>query len=390
MTGRTTRLIERDARIEALAHEGKTAKEIASIEKIAVGAVYAWARAAGFKLERLDIARKDRDAKLMILGEAGKTPDEIAIELGMKPSAVRFAARVIGVKLKRGYRSPLTEGRQARIGKMVSMYRQGVTLQKIGDQFGITRERVRQLIGKRGVKSIDGGKSVVAAAQALAREQDKEARSIAKYGLPRAVVEQLRKDGVTYAFQQQRNHARIRGIDWKLSFGQWFAIWQASGKLHLRGRGKGKYVMSRVSDTGCYEMGNVHIQLATENSKEAVKQWKGKVKANRGVYCLYPGREMAWLAKVGQTRLGFFKSEAEAVAARTAYLEANPQKHELLRGRGYAHIKGKDGRADRYQVMVGSKYVGSYLTPDAALAARANYIAAQAKPTPAAEAREVA
>ena len=136
-----------------------------------------------------------------------------------------------------------------------------------------------------------------------------------------------------------------------------------------------------MSDAGGYELGNVHIQLATENNKDAVSKWKGKTKANRGVFCLYPGRELAWLAKVGKTSLGFFRTEQEAAAAREAYFAANPQ--HKRQGRGYAVIHGKDGKQDRYQVVVGKKYVGSYLTPDEALAARAAYLTSQAAAQPA-------
>lgn len=272
---------------------------------------------------------------------------------------------------------------EERAQKMLGMYQAGITLQKIGDQFGLTRERVRQILAKLGVVATQGGAAVLAKAKRVAAKQSIEARYLAKYGLPLEVVRQLQKDRVTHAFNHQKQSAKHRGVAWNLTFAQWFAIWQSSGKLHLRGRGHGKYVMSRVSDQGCYELGNVHIQLATENSKEAVAKWKGKAKANRGVFCLYPGREMAWLARVGKTSLGFYKTEAEAVAARAAFLEDHPEIRDQTKGRGYAVIRGKDGRQNRYQVMVGKKYVGSYLTPEAALAARAAYIASQAAAQPA-------
>lgn len=114
-----------------------------------------------------------------------------------------------------------------------------------------------------------------------------------------------------------------RGIPWRLDFKTWITIWQTSGKLHLRGKGKGRYVMSRVLDDGAYEHGNVHIQLATENGREAVKKWKGKTKANRGVYLIFPGREKAWLACVNRVRLGYFSSEQEAVQAQITYCKTN-------------------------------------------------------------------
>jgi len=67
-------------------------------------------------------------------------------------------------------------------------------------------------------------------------------------------------------YTRQKCMAKYRGIDFHLSFDEWNDIWQASGKWNERGRGKGKYCMSRVNDTGAYAVGNVFIQLTTQNS----------------------------------------------------------------------------------------------------------------------------
>lgn len=383
MTGRSVRLQKRDARMVAMAVEGKTAHEIATAESIGIDLVYQWARRAGVKLARVGEVQKALKARILELAESGKSTDEIAQQLQVRPHAVYRVARAAGIPLRRSFKTKTDPEREARRAKMAEMYRQGITLAKIAAQFGMTRERVRQIISVAGMSRSNGGARVVADARKKSHELSREAKCLAKYGLPIAVVRQLRKDRVTHAFQAQRQSAFNRGIAWDLSFAQWFAVWQASGKLHLRGRGKGKYVMSRMSDDGGYELGNVHIQLATENSQEAVAKWKGKTKANRGVFCLYPGRELAWLAKVGNTSLGFYRTEAEAVAAREAYFESNPQR--IRKGRGYAICRGKDGKPDRYQVMVGKKYVGSYSTPEAALAARSAYLETLTQPAPAEE-----
>ena len=69
-------------------------------------------------------------------------------------------------------------------------------------------------------------------------------------------------------FNVQRTHARIRGIEWKLTFDEWLDIWQSSGKLHLRGRTQGQYVMCRKGDTGPYSIDNVLIDLQANNNKD--------------------------------------------------------------------------------------------------------------------------
>lgn len=228
--------------------------------------------------------------------------------------------------------------------RMATMHKQGVSLEKIGQQFKVTRERVRQILAMRGLNSATGGMRMNAAIKKDLRDERKEqariAKSIAMYGLPVEVVDQLRKDGILLAFREQRNNARTRGIQWKLDFKYWFSIWQTSGKLHLRGRGHGKYVMSRIRDDGAYELGNVHIQLADDNNREAVEKWRGRVKENTGVFCLYPGCSKPWMAQVSRKSIGLFATEAEAVEARAAELEKRGlQARGIGRGRGWTYRK---------------------------------------------------
>lgn len=221
-----------------------------------------------------------------------------------------------------------------RAARMVSMHKQGITLVKIGSQFGLTRERVRQILKKQGFTARTGGQSLTAQVKAEQKARAMEARYLAKYGQPKAVMDVLRSQGVTRAYQEQQRNARTRGVSWQLDFASWFAIWQASGKLHLRGRNKGQYVMSRIRDDGPYAMGNVHIQLCSDNGREAVAKWRGKVKENRGVFCLYPGRAKAWMAQVQGVSIGFFETEAGAVEARKAELSRRGLSEITGLGRG--------------------------------------------------------
>lgn len=66
----------------------------------------------------------------------------------------------------------LTEGQKAKRLKrnpqeaeMIEQYRRGLTLQAIGEKYGVSRERVRQVMRYHGVPSRDGGNSVRAAAR---------------------------------------------------------------------------------------------------------------------------------------------------------------------------------------------------------------------------------
>lgn len=328
---------------KALAAEGKSTGEIAEALKISY-------QVAAYQLRKLSVK-----PVLLKRGPKIKQPS---------PEVIAHRAAVEAKK------AALLEKRQ----KMASMFKQGLTYEAIARQFGVSRQAIQQHMAKIGITREDGGQTFATNHKRERSARSMDARYMAKYGLPYAVVKQLRQDRVTHAYNSQKNHAAKRAIGWELDFPSWFAIWQASGKLHLRGKGKGKYVMSRIKDDGPYAVGNVHIQLATDNSREAVAKWKGKTKENRGVFLLYPGRELAWLAKAGRKSLGFHRSEAEAVAAREAFYAANPKAAQRFRDcRGYTHVVGK-GR-DHYQVMVGSRYVGIYKTADDAVAARAAFLA---------------
>jgi hypothetical protein len=65
--------------------------------------------------------------------------------------------------------------------------------------------------------------------------------------------------------------AKQRNVPFELTYDEWITIWLKSGKYELRGYGKGKYCMSRFNDTGPYSVGNVFIQLHTQNQIDGVK-----------------------------------------------------------------------------------------------------------------------
>lgn len=275
---------------------------------------------------------------------------------------VRISAKLLGITLTRkAYRTQNSE----RNARMANMHKQGLTLKKIGQQFKLTRERVRQILKKMGVKACEGGIHVNVVAQRARTLKDRDARYQLQYGFPFEEVKKYRAKGLTHAFKSQQRNAAIRAIPFHLNFKQWITLWEASGKLELRGRGVGKYVMSRIRDDGCYEIGNVHIQLATENSREAVEKWRGKTKSHRGVFHLYPGRARAWRANVGKKVLGYFASEQEAVDVRAAYMVTHniPDTNRLGKGRGYTVTK----RGHFYMQAAGRK--STHKTADEARAA---------------------
>lgn len=88
-------------------------------------------------------------------------------------------------------------------------------------------------------------------------------------------------------WQVHRTNAKMRGIEFKLTFEEWFCWWMDTGHYHERGNKHGQYVMARKGDKGAYELGNIECVQAQENSvaphigKPKSEEWKDAVRKSR-------------------------------------------------------------------------------------------------------------
>jgi hypothetical protein len=215
------------------------------------------------------------------LSAQGKTCQEIAAKISLQGSrctgaVVRRAMIHLGVERvgNKGFR----EKNVQRVRLMTALYRNGYTLQQIGDQYNMTRERVRQLLAKyEGISANDGGFRLQAAQKRAERAKKADAACFRHRGCTVDQWKELLRVGremvaagkgklttPTRAYAMQRRNAAKRGIGWELSLWDWWTIWQQSGKWDKRGRGDG-YVMARLNDEGPYAVGNVSIITAVEN-----------------------------------------------------------------------------------------------------------------------------
>jgi len=78
-------------------------------------------------------------------------------------------------------------------------------------------------------------------------------------------------DNIKEKFGVHARGAKARNIPFTLTFNEWWDIWQQSGHWEERGHKSGQYCMSRYGDLGPYAVGNVFIQLTSENSSQAHK-----------------------------------------------------------------------------------------------------------------------
>jgi hypothetical protein len=75
------------------------------------------------------------------------------------------------------------------------------------------------------------------------------------------------KNEPLFKYHVQKNGAKRRGIDFLLTFEQWWNFWKDS--WNKRGKGKDALVMCRYGDTGPYSVDNIYMDSYSNNSRLA-------------------------------------------------------------------------------------------------------------------------
>ena len=159
---------------------------------------------------------------------------------------------------------------KARNELIKSAYQAGQTMKAIGENHGITYERVRQVLLKF---NITGGQRRARTKEEKEYEHEIKTRkrilltwgcTLEQYNYLRGMNKDYTKTPI-YKFISQRNGAKKRGIEFYLTLWEWWLIWKESGKYQKRGRCYGEYVMCRNMDEGAYEVGNVFIATCSDN-----------------------------------------------------------------------------------------------------------------------------
>lgn len=211
-----------------------------------------------------------------------------------------------------------------REAEMVAMYRSGLTLAGIGEHYGVTRERIRQLLSRHGICGADGGATMRGGIRRARESSVRDARYLSRYGCTHSEYKALTR-GIKKAWLEQKRNAIRRGIEFSLTLKEWWGVWAASGKWELRGRGAGRYCMSRIKDGGAYEPGNVYITSVEANGREYQRLAKKLGKRpgytiSKGVYNACPGTKKPFLVRHGRVTVGYFSDPVSAILARERYL----------------------------------------------------------------------
>jgi hypothetical protein len=156
---------------------------------------------------------------------------------------------------------------ESRNAFICEQFKSGVTLTELARVYGVSRQRIHQIIAKAGLSRRHGGEYV----KRTPKRESRIAEHLKKWGMSRAEKAKyvIYWKGicvnVTKVYFAQKHNAEYRNIGFRLSFKEWLDVW---GELLLhRGRGKRGLCMCRFNDSGSYEYGNVFIGYAVENSR---------------------------------------------------------------------------------------------------------------------------
>jgi transcriptional regulator with XRE-family HTH domain len=165
---------------------------------------------------------------------------------------------------------------------ILGMFARGMTQEQVGQEFGISRQRVQQILSKYGIARFDGGQTIkrfLNSDEIIARQKakiEKRNRNREKrWGFSSEEYEEVvrhfgnstKRTSPFRRFAEQRRNSRERGIIWNMTFADWWRVWVESGKWSQRGRGR-KFAMARYGDSGAYEVGNVYICTGAQNSSD--------------------------------------------------------------------------------------------------------------------------
>ena len=214
----------------------------------------------------------DKERAIVNAYEQGKTSAEMVNMFSSAWTTLKSVLVENGVELK----SSVWRKNKGRAEKIISLYKQGNTMESIGSELGITRERVRQILRERNIDRKEGGQHVRAlknqAAQEERRRERRDKKAMRYWGVKDDVLDFLKRNNPddVREFEQQRHNALSRGIEWGLSITNWIELWDESGKKSLRGRGSDKYVLTRQKAKGPFTKENCFITKLHESSRNFI------------------------------------------------------------------------------------------------------------------------
>ena len=78
----------------------------------------------------------------------------------------------------------------------------------------------------------------------------------------------MARDRRKVAYKDHKHNAQKRGVEWQLTFDEWWQLWEDSGRWPERGQRADQYCMGRHGDRGPYSVHNVRIDTVQSNLEE--------------------------------------------------------------------------------------------------------------------------
>lgn len=157
--------------------------------------------------------------------------------------------------------------------QVIADFSSGIPMTEIARSLNVSRQRIHQILKKKGLGRSDGGAEVRRAINRGEKDSKKHIERDQKY---------MDRYGCTYdeflgipksakiAYREQKGNAQYRKIGWAFTIYTWWKVWESSGKWEDRGRGDG-FCMGRKNDVGIYSPDNVYICTGKQNASDYYK-----------------------------------------------------------------------------------------------------------------------
>lgn len=195
--------------------------------------------------------------------------------------------------------------------EMERRYKEGQTLSMIGAAFGVSRERVRQILRRRAVRPDAGGSKLFRTSKSARTEalalQKQENRALADYGctwqeyrevagINNFVGHNQTKNKLLRAYWQHKHNARRTGIPWGLSLPAYAKIVEP----HLGPGWRGRLVLSRKDKSKGFSPENTEVITLSESSRRVQSARRpGYEEKRAAVYHLWKaGKTPTEIAKI--------------------------------------------------------------------------------------------
>lgn len=218
--------------------------------------------------------KKARKEEIIHEFKQGINIETIAKKIGIDKISVE--AILVGEKL---INSPYNYSTLLERNKIiVEKYKKGIPMTEIGILFDLTRQGIQLILKKENIDLKNGGasKRAINKNNKINKQiknnqkktcEDKWGCTIEQWQLLRDMHEEFQKTPIA-RFIQHRSNAKREKIKWNLSLWDWWEFWNLSGKYTERGRGPGKFCMSRKDWSKPYQKGNLVIMKIINNNKK--------------------------------------------------------------------------------------------------------------------------